>query len=1250
MSNVKRVYSEKKPEFAVKAKELSEEISSYLNIDTVTNVRVLIRYDIEGITEDTYRKALVTVFSEPPVDIVYEEDFEHRPGEHVFAVEFLPGQFDQRADSAVQCVKLLREDEDVEIKTATVYAVEGSLTDSQLESIKNFCINPVDSREAKMDKPETLVTIFPDPADVKIFDGFKDMPETELKELYSSLGLAMTFKDFLHIQKYYHDEEHRDPSMTEIRVLDTYWSDHCRHTTFSTELKNIRFGEGYYRKPIEDSFDKYKETFGELYAGRDDKFVCLMDIALMAMKKLKKDGKLQDMEVSDEINACSIVVPVTIDGVTEEWLVNFKNETHNHPTEIEPFGGAATCLGGAIRDPLSGRTYVYQAMRVTGAADPTVSLDKTMAGKLPQKKIVREAAHGYSSYGNQIGLATGYVKEIYHPNYAAKRMEIGAVMGAAPRSAVIRETSDPGDIIILLGGRTGRDGCGGATGSSKAHTEKSIDTCGAEVQKGNAPTERKIQRLFRRPEVSSLIKKCNDFGAGGVSVAIGELADGLRVSLDKVPKKYAGLDGTELAISESQERMAVVVDPKDVKAFLEYANEENLEAVEVAVVTEEKRLILEWRGKEIVNISRAFLDTNGAHQETDVVVNIPEEKDNLFKAPEVKDVKAEWLKTLSDLNVCSQKGLVEMFDGSIGAGSVFMPYGGKYQLTEVQTMVAKLPVLKGKTDFVTMMSYGFDPYLSSWSAYHGAIYAVVESMAKIVCAGGDFKKIRFTFQEYFRRMTEDPARWGEPMKALLGAFDAQMGFGLPSIGGKDSMSGTFNDLDVPNTLVSFAVDTGSYNDIITPEFKKAGNKIVLFEIERDEYDLPVYSQVMALYNAVAKAIADKAVVSAYTLNAKGIAEAVSKMAFGNKLGVRINADYDSSEFFAPKYGCIIAEANPELLDKIGCKYTVIGEVTDDGTFTYGDAVISVEEALNTWKKPLEKVFPTVAVKGGQKLETPVYNADSIYVCKNKVAKPTVFIPVFPGTNCEYDSTKAFENAGANVVTKVFKNLTAADIRDSVDEFEKAINQAQIIMFPGGFSAGDEPDGSAKFFATAFRNAKIKEAVDKLLNERDGLALGICNGFQALIKLGLVPYGRITEQKADSPTLTMNTIGRHISKMVYTKVVSNKSPWLAGAELGGVYVTPASHGEGRFVADKEWLDRLFVEGMVATQYVDIDGNPTMDEEWNVNGSYRAIEGITSPDGRVFGKMAHVERKGDAVAVNIFGEQDLKVFESGVKYFK
>ena len=1251
MSNVKRVYSEKKPEFAVKAKELSEEISSYLNIDTVTNVRVLIRYDIEGITEDTYRKALVTVFSEPPVDIVYEEDFEHRPGEHVFAVEFLPGQFDQRADSAVQCVKLLREDEDVEIKTATVYAVEGSLTDSQLESIKNFCINPVDSREAKMDKPETLVTIFPDPADVKIFDGFKDMPETELKELYSSLGLAMTFKDFLHIQKYYHDEEHRDPSMTEIRVLDTYWSDHCRHTTFSTELKNIRFGEGYYRKPIEDSFDKYKETFGELYAGRDDKFVCLMDIALMAMKKLKKDGKLQDMEVSDEINACSIVVPVTIDGVTEEWLVNFKNETHNHPTEIEPFGGAATCLGGAIRDPLSGRTYVYQAMRVTGAADPTVSLDKTMAGKLPQKKIVREAAHGYSSYGNQIGLATGYVKEIYHPNYAAKRMEIGAVMGAAPRSAVIRETSDPGDIIILLGGRTGRDGCGGATGSSKAHTEKSIDTCGAEVQKGNAPTERKIQRLFRRPEVSSLIKKCNDFGAGGVSVAIGELAPGLVVDLDKVPKKYAGLDGTELAISESQERMAIVVDPKDVDTMLKYADEENLEAVVVAEVTEEPRLVLTWRGKEIVNISRAFLDTNGAHQETDVKVEIPAKADNYFDSvKEPEDVKKAWIDTLSDLNVCSQKGLVEMFDSSIGAGTVTMPYGGKYQLTPTQTMIAKLPVMKGKTDTITMMSYGFDPYLSSWSPYHGSVYAVVTSAAKIAAAGGDVSKIRLTFQEYFKRLGTDPYRWGQPFAALLGAYDVQVGLGLPSIGGKDSMSGTFNDIDVPPTLVSFAVDVASYMNVVTPELKKAGNVLVKLDIEKDENDIPVYQNVLAMYDLLHQAILADKVESAYAVGFGGMIEAVSKMAFGNKLGVDIDTCITKRELVSKDYGSIILEVKPENINTLGIPVKKIGTVNDSAAFTYGDVTVTMDEALAAWTKTLEKVFPTESGVEQKKIETGLFDAKTVYTAKNKVAKPKVFIPVFPGTNCEYDSAKAFERAGAEVETIVFRNMTAQGIRDSVDAFTKAISQSQIIMFPGGFSAGDEPDGSGKFIATAFRNAKIADEVMKLLQQRDGLALGICNGFQALIKLGLVPYGEIRPQTDDSPTLTINSIGRHQSKMVYTKVVTNKSPWLKEADLGGVYTIPISHGEGRFVASKEWCEKLFENGQVATQYVDMNGNPTMDEYYNVNGSYYAIEGITSPDGRVLGKMGHSERTGRAVAVNIYGDQNQKIFESGVDYFK
>ena len=974
----------------------------------------------------------------------------------------------------------------------------------------------------------------------------------------------------------------------------------------------------------------------------------------MAMKKLKAEGKLADQEESDEINACSIVVPVDVDGKEEEWLINFKNETHNHPTEIEPFGGAATCLGGAIRDPLSGRTYVYQAMRVTGAADPTVSVKETLKGKLPQKKLVRSAAHGYSSYGNQIGLATGYVKEVYHPNYVAKRMEIGAVMGAAPRRAVIRENSDPGDIIILLGGRTGRDGIGGATGSSKVHTEASIEVCGAEVQKGNAPTERKIQRMFRREEVSHIIKKCNDFGAGGVSVAIGELAAGLRVDLDKVPKKYAGLDGTEIAISESQERMAVVVDPKDVDTFLGYANEENLEAIPVAVVTEDPRLVLVWRGKEIVNISRAFLDTNGAHQETTVEVEIPNKEGNLFEErPDVADVKAKWMETLADLNVCSQKGLVEMFDGSIGAGSVFMPYGGKYQLTETQSMVAKVPVQNGKTDTVTMMSYGFDPYLSSWSPYHGASYAVTESVARIVATGGDYKKIRFTFQEYFRRMTEDPKRWSQPFAALLGAYAAQMGFGLPSIGGKDSMSGTFNDIDVPPTLVSFAVDVAKIQDVITPELKKAGNKLVWLRAPKDQYDLPDYAGIMDQYEKLHKDMQDGKVVSAYALDRHGIAAAVAKMAFGNGMGVKIEHNLDPRDFFAPGFGDIILEVPDGKVGELSITYTVIGEVTADGNFSYGNTVITVDEAENAWKGTLEKVFKTVSSENDKEAadrDEKLYRADSIYVCKNKVAKPRVFIPVFPGTNCEYDSTRAFERAGAEVDVKVFKNLTAEDIHDSVELFEKAIDQAQIIMFPGGFSAGDEPDGSAKFFATAFQNAKIKEAVMKLINERDGLALGICNGFQALIKLGLVPYGEICGQKADSPTLTFNTIGRHISKMVYTKVVSNKSPWLQKAQLGGVYCNPASHGEGRFVANEEWLQKLFANGQVATQYVTPDGQLSVDEEWNVNGSYMNIEGITSPDGRILGKMAHSERRGDGVAINIYGEQDIKIFESGVEYFK
>ena len=1246
---VRRVFVEKKEAYAVKAKELQEEIQSYLGIQTVTGVRVLIRYDVENISDDTFEKACHTVFSEPPVDILYLEEFPQEETDAVFGVEYLPGQFDQRADSAVQCVQFLNSSEEPVIRTATVYVVEGSVTEEELAAIKAFCINPVDSRETDMEKPETLVTVFEEPEEVKIFDGFCGMDEDTLKALYDSLSLAMTFKDFLHIQNYFRGEEKRDPSMTEIRVLDTYWSDHCRHTTFSTELTDVAFEDGYYRKPIEETYRRYLSDREDVYQGRKDKFPCLMDLALMAMKKLKKEGKLQDQEESDEINACSIVVPVEIDGKTEEWLVNFKNETHNHPTEIEPFGGAATCLGGAIRDPLSGRTYVYPVMRVTGAANPTVPVSETLKGKLPQKKLVRGAASGYSSYGNQIGLATGYVKEIYHPDYVAKRMEIGAVMGAAPRKDVIRETSDPGNIIILLGGRTGRDGCGGATGSSKVHTEASIETCGAEVQKGNAPTERKIQRLFRRPEVTRLIRKCNDFGAGGVSVAIGELADGLVVDLDKVPKKYAGLDGTEIAISESQERMAVVVDAGDVDEFMKYAAEENLEAVCVAEVTESPRLVLKWRGKEIVNISRAFLNTNGAHQETAVAVDMPSETEKYFERKEVGDVREAWLNTLKDLNVCSQKGLVEMFDGSIGAGSVFMPYGGKYQLTETQTMVAKLPVLKGKTDTVTMMSYGFDPYLSSWSPYHGAVYAVLESVARIVASGGDYSRIRFTFQEYFRRMTEDPHRWSQPFAALLGAYSAQMGFGLPSIGGKDSMSGTFNDIDVPPTLVSFAVDIASDKTIITPELKKAGNKLILLKIDRDAYDLPDYGQAMDLYGKFFEDIKAGRIISAYALDGKGIIAAVSKMAFGNKLGVKLEHNLDPRDAFAPGFGCIVAEVPDGKVGELSITYTLIGEVTESG-FSYGNVSISMDEALEAWTGTLEKVFPTVAVKGKEKLDTPVYKTDSIYVCKHKVAKPTVFIPVFPGTNCEYDSAKAFERAGADVVTKIFRNLSESDIRESVDEFARTIDQAQIIMFPGGFSAGDEPDGSAKFFATAFQNEKIREAVTKLLNERDGLALGICNGFQALIKLGLVPYGEIVGQKEDSPTLTFNTIGRHISRMVYTKVVTNKSPWLAGAQLGGVYVNPASHGEGRFVAPKEWIDRLFANGQVATQYVDLDGSPTMDEEWNVNGSYASIEGITSPDGRVLGKMAHSERRGDSVAVNIYGEQDMKIFESGVAYFK
>ncbi len=1252
--SIRRLYVEKKQKFAVKASELKEEIGDYLGISSVTKVRELIRYDIENLSQEAYDVAKGTIFSEPPVDEVYEGTLSIPEHAWIFSVAYLPGQFDQRADSAEQCIKLLKETEEPIIKTATTYVIEGVLSKEEKDKIIKHCINPVDSSMVSEEVPTTLVAKFDIPEDVVFVDGFLNMDEKALKEQYDMLNLAMTFRDFMHIQAYFVSDEKRDPSITEIRVLDTYWSDHCRHTTFSTELKEITFGNGPYKEVIEESYQRYLRDRNVIYKDRNDKYICLMDLALMAMKKLRVDGKLEDLEVSDEINACSIVVPLMVDGKEEEWLINFKNETHNHPTEIEPFGGAATCLGGAIRDPLSGRTYVYQAMRITGAADPTKPLNETLSGKLPQRKIVTGAAHGYSSYGNQIGLATGYVKEIYHPNYAAKRMEIGAVMGAAKRANVVRENSDPGDIIVLLGGQTGRDGIGGATGSSKVHTEESIQVCGAEVQKGNPPTERKIQRLFRREEVSLLIKKCNDFGAGGVSVAIGELADGLIIDLDKVPKKYAGLDGTELAISESQERMAVVLDKKDVDTFLIYAKEENLEAIEVAVVTKEARLVMNWRGKRIVDLSRKFLDTNGAHQEAKVELSMPKAEDSLFIKKEITDVKKSWLQVLAGLNVCSQKGLVEMFDSSIGAASVYMPYGGKYQLTETQSMVAKLPGLEGKCDAVTMMSYGFDPYLSSWSPYHGSIYAIISSVAKIVAAGGDYKKIRFTFQEYFKRMTEDPTRWGEPFAALLGAYEAQMELGLPSIGGKDSMSGTFFDetqgeINVPPTLVSFAVNVGKESDVITPELKTPGNKLVLFQLEKNELDLPDFNQLKDGYEKMKQDIDSKRIVSAYAVEGYGIAESICKMAFGNKLGVKVDSSVDKNLLFAPAWGNIICEIPTDKLDSLNIEYCVIGEVQEKSEISYKEMVISIEEALGKWNETLEVVFPTKANIEVASVEESIYKCNAPMICNHKIAVPNVFIPVFPGTNCEYDSAKAFERAGAKVVTKVFHNLNADQIRESIDIYRKEIAKAQIVMFPGGFSGGDEPDGSAKFFATVFRNQVIKDEIETLLGERDGLVLGICNGFQALIKLGLVPNGKIVEQTEDAPTLTLNAIGRHISKMVYTKVVSNKSPWLQLADPGEVYCNPASHGEGRFIANDTWLKQLNENGQIATQYVDEHGNPTMDEYWNPNGSYQGIEGITSVDGKVLGKMAHSERIGYGVAKNIYGKQDLKIFESGVKYF-
>ncbi|HHT56345.1 phosphoribosylformylglycinamidine synthase [Herbinix luporum] len=1261
MSMVRRIYVEKKEPYNVRGKLLAKELTNYLGINGVESVRVLNRYLIENVSEDNYKLAINTVFMDPSVDIIHEETIDIKSGERVFSVEYLPGQYDQRADSAEQCIKLLDENSEPIVRSATTYIISGNISEEDFNKIKSYCINSVDSRETEEITPKSLITRQEEPKEVDILTGFKDMDKEELENLYNSLNLAMTIADFIHIQNYFKNEENRDPSITEIRVLDTYWSDHCRHTTFLTELKSIDFEDGYYTEPIKAAYYNYTSDREKLYKGRDDKYISLMDIATLAMKKLRAEGKLDDMEVSDEINACTIIVPVEVDGKTEEWLLFFKNETHNHPTEIEPFGGAATCLGGAIRDPLSGRGYAYQAMRLSAAADPTQSFNDTLEGKLPQRKICRQAAEGYSSYGNQIGLPSGLVEEIYHPGYVAKRMEAGAIMAAAPRKHVKREKCEPGDLVILLGGRTGRDGLGGATGSSKSHTTESAQTSGAEVQKGNPAIERNILRLFRRPEASILIKKCNDFGAGGVSVAIGELADGLRINLDKLPTKYEGLDGTELAISESQERMAIVVDAKDADTMLAYAKEENLEAVVVAQVTDTNRLVIEWRGKEIVNLSRAFLNTNGAHQEATAYVTIPSEKDNYLKkgALNLEDkasIKDKWLKVLSDLNVSSKKGLTQMFDSSIGAATVTMPFGGQYQYSPIQTMVAKLPVLEGKCDNVSMMSYGFDPYLSSWSPFHGAVYAVISSVAKIVASGGDYSKIRFSFQEFFRRLEKDPKRWGEPLAALLGAYEAQMKLELPSIGGKDSMSGTFNDIDVPPTLVSFAVNMATSKDVITTELKSPGNVLVRFKLSRDSFDLPVYEKLKALYSNLYKLMKDKKAVSAYAIGFGGIIEAVSKMAFGNKLGVSIKENLDESELFLPDYGSILIEMKKDDTQKLSeygftaDDYDVIGEITQEESFRYGSEVITIDEALQAWTNTLEEIYPTKSDSVKEEVYTKLYDAKKVYVAKNKVAKPKVFIPVLPGSNCDYDTFMAFKAAGAEVEKVVFSNMFPGSIKESIEAFEKAIKEAQIIVFSGGNFTAEIPDGSGKYTALVFRNEKIKEAMDDFLNNRDGLALGISNGFHALIRLGLLPYGEIRPVKEDTPALIAGNLGKHIAKYVNTKVISNASPWLMKTQLNSIYTLPTSHGEGRFVAGEELIKELFEKGQVASQYVDLNGNPTMDEEYNPHGSYYAIESIISPDGRVMGKMTHPERTGDSVAINIYGNQNMGIIESGVSYFK
>ena len=1250
MQQVYRVFVEKKKGNDIEASNMLKDLRENVGITSLEELRIINRYDAQGLSEDEFKSAVNGVFSEANLDNVsYEISFGE--GWKYFATEFLPGQYDQRADSAAQCIQLLTAGERPTVASAKIIAVKGDITDDEFSKIKAYVINPVESREASMDKPESLDIKSDVPADIIRINGFIAKSDEEIAQYHSQMGFAMSVADLCWVRDYFKNDENRDPSLTELKVIDTYWSDHCRHTTFATQLDEIKIEKSRYSEAIEKALEEYFELRSDLYGDRKDKIVCLMDMACIGTKALKKQGFVDDLDESEEINACSINVEVEIDGKKEPWLVQFKNETHNHPTEIEPFGGAATCLGGAIRDPLSGRAYVYQAMRVTGAGDPTTPFEETLDAKLPQSKITTGAAHGYSSYGNQIGLATGQVVELYDEGYVAKRMEIGAVIGASPKSNVIREVPQNEDVIILLGGRTGRDGCGGATGSSKAHDSSSIETCGAEVQKGNPPTERKIQRLFRNSEVARMIKRCNDFGAGGVCVAIGELADGLKINLDAVPKKYDGLDGTELAISESQERMAVVVDKSNIERFIELSNEENLEATVVAQVTDTNRLEMTWRGDKIVDLSRDFLNTNGVVQHAKAEISAVDEVSYRTEAPEcLKDmtVAEAFKKNLSRLEVCSQKGLVERFDSSIGAGTVLMPYAGKYQLTPEEAMVAKIPLLKGETDTATVMSYGFIPKLSRWSPFHSAAFAVTESLSKLAAVGCDPSKARLTFQEYFERLGDAPSRWGKPTAALLGALSAQIGYHTPSIGGKDSMSGSFNELDVPPTLVSFAVGVSKASETVSSQFKGEASTVKLVEIPVDEASgLPKYDEAMALMVEVSKAVKDGRVLSASVVKEGGAAACVCKMAFGNKTGFTFAQGLDKKTLFAPLQGSFVLE----LADENAFDGVTLGTTNNNSVFIIDGTVYTLDDLIDAWTGKLEKVFPTDSGKKAKMYaDVPLCKERSIFIAKNKVARPKVFIPAFPGTNCEIDTARAFEKAGAEASILVVNNLTPSAIEETIEKMVKEIETSQIVMLPGGFSGGDEPEGSGKFIATTFRNPKVSEAVSRLLNCRDGLMLGICNGFQALIKLGLVPYGEIVDIKENDPTLTFNTIGRHISSVAYTRVTSVKSPWFSSVNAGDIFSVPISHGEGRFVADEEVIKKLIANGQIATQYVNLDGEVCDDMPFNPNGSVCAVEGITSPDGRVLGKMGHCERKGDNLYANVPGEKDMKLFESGVAYFK